>query len=251
MTRVLAAIDTSPCARTVLQAARSVGELFEATVTALHVSENGSDAALQVAREAGVELRECAGSPIEAITAAAQDPDVVAVVLGARGIHGGPRPAGHAALELITRLSKPVVVVPPDATVGARIARILTPLEGTEESSQAIADTIALAERRDLEILVLHVHPPEAVPAFQDQPHHAIPAWEREFAARFVAVPPARVEVFQRVGAAAEGVVAVAADTKADLIALGWNQDLSPGRADVVREALARSAIPLLLVPTA
>lgn len=251
MKRVLAVIDTSPCARAVLETARSVGELFEATVTALHVSETGSDAALRVAREAGMELRECAGAPIEAIVAAEQDPDVVAVVLGARGVHGGPRPAGHTALELISRLSKPVVVVPPGATPGARIARILTPLEGTHESSQAIADTIALADRRDLEILVLHVHPPDDVPAFQDQPHHAIPAWEREFAARFVSIPPARVQVIQHVGAAADRVVAVAADTKADLIALGWSQDLSPGHADVVRDALAHSAIPVMLVPTA
>lgn len=250
MTHVLAAIDTSPCARAVLQTARSVGELFAGTVTALHVSENGSDAALQVAHEAGVELREATGSPIEAIVVAARDPDVAAVVLGARGIHGGARPAGHAALEVITRVSKPVVVVPPDSTAGARIARVLTPLDGTEESSEAIADTIALADRRDLEILVLHVHAPDEVPPFQDQPHHAIPAWEREFAARFVSVPPSRVEVIQRVGAAADRVVAVAGDTEADLIALGWSQDLSPGRAEVVRETLAHSTIPVLLVPT-
>lgn len=251
MTRVFAAIDTSPCARAVLQTARSVAELFEGTVTALHVSENGSDAALQVAHEAGVELRETTGSPVEAIVAAAQDPDAAAVVLGARGMHGGPRPAGHAALEVITRVSKPVVVVPPGGTAGARIARVLTPLEGTKESSEAIADTIALAHRRDLEILVLHVHAPDEVPPFQDQPHHAIPAWEREFAARFVSIPHAHVEIIQRVGSAADRVVAAAGDTEADLIALGWSQDLSPGRAEVVRETLAHSAIPVLLVPTA
>jgi len=251
MTRVLAAIDTSPCARAILQTARSVGELFDDAVLALHVRENGADAARQFAHEAGVELRETAGSPIEAIVAAAQDPDVAAVVLGARGMHGGPRPAGHAALEVITRVSKPLVVVPPDGAAGAQIARVLIPLEGTEESSEAIADTIALAHRRDLEIVVLHVDAPDEVPPFQDQPHHEIPAWEREFAARFVSIPHTRVDIIQRVGAAADRVVPVARDTEADLIALGWSQDLSPGRADVVRETLAHSAIPVLLVPTA
>jgi hypothetical protein len=35
-----------------------------------------------------------------------------------------------------------------------------------------------------------------------------------------------------------------------DLLALGWSQSLAPGRAPVGREALARSPVPVLLVPT-
>lgn len=250
MRRVLAAIDTSPCARTVIQTALSVADLFEASVVALHVREEGSDPALEAARAAGVELLQTTGSPIEGIITSAQDPRVVAVVLGARGVHGGPRPAGHAALEVITRVNKPVVVVAPDCSTRARIARVLIPLEGSDESSQAIADTIALARGRDIELLVLHVHAPETVPAFEDQPHHAVTAWEGEFVARFVSDPHAHVDVIQRVGVAADRIVTVAGDMKADLIALGWNQNLAPGRAQVVREALTHSTIPVLLVPT-
>ena len=148
-----------------------------------------------------------------------------------RGAHGGPRPAGRTALDVITRVNKPVVVVPPDGT-GRRGSRACSmPLEGNHESSRAVAETIARAGHRDLEILVLHVHGPDTVPAFEDQPHHAIPAWAHEFAARFVEVPHADVEVIQRVGVAADQVVAVADDVEADLIALGWSQDLAPGRA--------------------
>lgn len=250
MRRVLAAIDASPCARTVIQTALSVADFFEASVVALHVREKGPDLALEAAHAAGVELLQTTGSPIEGIIAAAQDPRVVAVVLGARGVHDGPHPAGHAALEVITRVNKPVVVVAPDCSTRARIARVLIPLEGTDESSQAIADTIALARRRDIEILVLHVHAPETVPAFEDQPHHAVPAWEGEFVARFVSDPHVHVDVIQLVGVAADRIVAVAGDMKADLIALGWNQKLAPGHAQVVRAALSHSTIPVLLVPT-
>ncbi|MEJ7786924.1 MAG: universal stress protein [Solirubrobacteraceae bacterium] len=246
---MLAAIDAGPCARMVVETALSVADFFEGSVVALHVREKGSDIALEAAHAAGVELLETDGSPIEGIITAAEDPRVVAVVLGARAVHGGPRPAGHVALEVITRVNKPVVVVPPDWTTRARIARVLIPLEGTDESSQAIADTIALARRRDIEFVVLHVHAPETVPAFEDQPHHEVPAWEGEFVARFVSVPHADVEVIQRVGVAADRIVAVAGDVEADLIALGWNQNLAPGRARVVREALIHS-IPVLLVPT-
>ncbi len=251
MNQVLAAIDTSPCAPAVLETARSVAELFQAGVIALHVREDGVEAALEVARHADVTFREAQGSPIEAIAAAAADPDVVVVVLGARGVHSGPRPAGRTALEVVMRVSKPVVVVPPDGTAGAPITRVLTPLEGSGESSQAIADTIALARRRDVEIVVLHVHGRDEIPAFQDQPQHAIPAWEREFAARFVVDGHTRVEVIERVGSAADHIAPAASDVDADLIALGWNQELAPGRAEVVRAALARSAVPVLLVPYA
>jgi len=250
MKRVLATIDTSPCAQAVLASAPSIAELFEATAAALHVRENGSEAARHDALEAGIALREAAGAPIEVIAAAAEDPDVVAIVLGACGERDGPQPAGHTALEVITRVTKPIVVVPPGCAPSASIARILTPLEGSSETSQAIADTIALANRRDVEIVVLHVHAPEAIPPFQDQPHHELPAWEREFAARFVTVPRARVQMIQRIGTAADRIVAAARDVDADLILLGWNQRLTPGRAQVVREALAQSTTPVLLVPT-
>lgn len=250
MKRVLATIDASPCAPAVLASALSIADLFEANAAAFHVRENGSDAVRHDALEAGIELHEATGAPIDAIAAAAEDPDVVAIVLGARGERDGPEPVGRTALEVITRVNKPIVVVPPGCAPRASIARVLTPLEGSDESSQAIADTIALANRRDIEIVVLHVHAPEAIPPFQDQPHHEVPAWEREFAARFVAVPRARVQMIQRVGTVANRIVATARDVDADLIVLGWNQDLTPGRAQVVREALAQSTFPVLLVPT-
>lgn len=249
MRRVLAAIDAGPGARAVLDTAGAIGELFDATVVALHVPEDDSTAARQAADEAGVELRELAGAPIDTIATAAQTPDIAAVVLGARRTQRGPRPAGHAALALITRVQKPIIVVPPGHTGRRLIARLLTPLEGTTASSEAIAGTIELADRRDLEIIVLHVHGPHTVPAFQDQPHHAIAAWTREFAARFVSIPRAPITIVERVGAAADCVLAEAGDRDADLIVLGWNQDLSPGRAHVVREVLASSTIPVLLVP--
>jgi nucleotide-binding universal stress UspA family protein len=251
MRRVLAAIDTSPCAGEVLEVARAVGEFFDAGVAALHVREDGRELVLAAARDAGVELLERDGPPIDAIVAAAGDPDVVAVVLGARGVHSGPRPAGRTALDVITRLAKPVVVVPPDGAVRVRISRVLVPLEGSLESSEAVAGTIARAGHRDVEILVLHVYGPETMPAFEDQPQHAVPAWADEFLARFVAVPSAHVEVVRHVGVAGDRVVAVAQEVGADLIALGWSQELAPGRAQIVRETLARSSVPVLLVPAA
>jgi nucleotide-binding universal stress UspA family protein len=249
MTTVLAALGSDASAQPVLSTAIALAALLDATVVGLHVRENGASAAEELARAASVELREVRGSPIEQLVAAAQEPDVAALVLGARGVHGGPQPAGHTALDVITRVQKPVAVVPPHARPPEQLARILTPLEGTSESSRALDDTIKLAHRRGLEILVLHVHSPATVPAFSDHDPHATRAWEQEFLSRYVSTPHDRVTLLRRLGVAADDVVAVARETGADLIALAWSQDLSPGRARVVSETLAHSNIPVLLLP--
>jgi nucleotide-binding universal stress UspA family protein len=190
-----------------------------------------------------------AGEPVPAIVEAAAQPDVAALVLGARGVHSGPQPTGSTALEVITRVAKPVVVVPPRAQPSDPFRRILVPLEGTSDSSQALAETVKLATRADLEIVALHVHTPATVPAFSDQTHHEIHAWEREFISRFAHGARDGAKLIRRLGSAPDDVVTVAHDTDADLIALAWSQDLSPGHARVVRTTLARSAIPVLLVP--
>ncbi|MDQ2897686.1 MAG: hypothetical protein M3Y09_18950, partial [Actinomycetota bacterium] len=76
-----------------------------------------------------------------------------------------------------------------------------------------------------------------------------IPAWNSEFIARFV-TPESHVKVISHVGEPTDHIVAVGVNVQADLIALAWNQNLAPGRATVVRETLAQSPIPVLLLPT-
>jgi nucleotide-binding universal stress UspA family protein len=249
VTTVLAALDSNASGRPVLRTAIALADLYDSTVTCLHVREEASSAAAELARAAGVELREVSGSPVEEIANAAQDPDISALVLGARGVHGGPQPAGHTALEVITRIPKPVAVVPPRAQPPERIHRILVPLEGTSESSQALDETIRLAHRRGLEVLVLHVHSPATAPAFSNHDPHATVAWEREFLSRYVSTPHDRVTLVRRLGVPADDIVAVAHETGPDLIVLAWNQDLAPGRARVVSETLAHTDIPVLLLP--
>lgn len=249
MSTVLAALDGDASGRPVLNTALALADLLDCTVTCLHVREDTSSAAQDLARAAGVELREVSGDPIEQIVTATQDPDIAALVLGARGVHGGPQPAGHTALDVITRIPKPVAVVPPHAQPPEHIKRILVPLEGTSEDSQALDATIRLAHRRGLEVLVLHVHSPATVPAFSDHEPHATLAWEREFLTRHVSTPHDRITLLRRLGVPADDVVAVAGESGPDLIVLAWSQDLAQGHARVVSETLAHSNIPVLLLP--
>jgi nucleotide-binding universal stress UspA family protein len=146
-------------------------------------------------------------------------------------------------------VAKPVVVVPPEAHPPRRLARILVPLEGTAESSRSLDDTIGLAHRHQLEVLVRHVHSPATVPAFADHEPHATRAWDAEFLNRHLSAPHDRVRLLRRLGVAAEDVVAAARETSADLVVLAWNQELGEGRARVVSETLAHSSIPVLLLP--
>ncbi len=250
MTIVLAALESDACAQPVAKTAIALAHLFGGTAVALHVREDQAQSPRAIAATAGIELRETSGDAIEQLVTAARDPDVAALVLGARGVHGGPQPAGHTALEVITRAPKPVAIVPPHAHMPRRLARILVPLEGTSESSQALQETVALAHEHQLEILVLHVHSPATVPAFSDHEPHGTLAWDREFLSRYLSKPHERVTLLRRLGVAADDIVAVARETAAELIVLAWSQELGADRARVVSQTLAHSEVPVLLIPT-
>lgn len=248
MTKVLAAIDNSSAARPVLATAACLARLYHAEPEALHVREDGTRTVEAAAEAAGVPLRTIADDGPARLIEEAERPEVRAIVLGARGAHTGRLPAGHVALELIVSLSKPLVVVPPRVRVPVELRRVLVPLDGSVATTAALASTVALACGSGLEVVALHVHDHERLPRFDDQPQHETEAWTQEFLTRYC--PHAgEVSLELRVGVPGRHVLDVAAEVGADLIALGWSQDLAPGRAAVVREVLERSPVPVLLLP--
>ncbi|HUA48785.1 MAG TPA: universal stress protein [Solirubrobacteraceae bacterium] len=251
MTEVLAALDSSPSAEPVLRTAVAFAPLLHATAVAVHVREDGLGIVAQAADSLNVELRVMIGRPVDQIIEASQAAGVAALVLGARGRHTGPRPAGHTALEVITRVRKPVVVVPAPVHPRTRFGRILVPLDGTHATSEALRETLEMAHAGDLEIVALHVHTPENAPAFADHEPYATEAWEAEFLARHVPVPHDRVSLVRRTGVPAEDIVALAGEADVDLVALAWSQSLRGRRARVVSQTLATSTVPVLLLPLA
>jgi nucleotide-binding universal stress UspA family protein len=246
MSRIVAAIDNSSAARPVLGTAVAVARLLGGEVVAVHVRVNGERVARSEAEAAGIPLQVDEGDPVERLAAASEEEDVVALVLGARGIPPGPRPAGSTAVALITSVRKPVVVVPPDMAGPARVRRLLVPLEGTWETSSAPHVVVGRARQEELDVVCLHVR--ETVPPFADQPKYEAEAWAEEFLARYWPGPGVpRLET--RIGLPRESVLTVADDVDADAILLGWSQALVPGRAPVVREVLERGRRPVALVP--
>ena len=125
-----------------LSAAVAVAELLGADVEAVHAREDGYRTARAAAEAAGVSLRETRTRGVRGLVEAAEDADVVQVVLGARASHAGRRPAGHVALELARSLHKPLVVVPPEVSLPVALRRILVPLDGTRATADALAATV-------------------------------------------------------------------------------------------------------------
>jgi hypothetical protein len=60
---------------------------------------------------------------------------------------------------------------------------------------------------------------------------------------------PREVQIEMRSGPVGVRVAEVAREHGADMVILSWSQDSSPGRARVVREVVATSALPILLLP--
>ena len=149
MTRVIAALDNSPAARAVLATSGNLAELFDADVEALHVGDDGDGIAFDAASAAGVRLRKVTGPTVPALVEAAASDDVAALVVGTRRLPVGGRPVGATALDVITSLLKPVVVVPPDAVRRSALQRVLVPLEGTaSDGARAERNHRAGARRR-------------------------------------------------------------------------------------------------------
>ena len=246
--RLLAAVDNSAVARHVLEAANVIAPLLGASVDAIHIREDGARTARAAASAASLELREVPDHIFERLTEAAREEDVVGLVIGTRSGRLARRLLGHVALDLLVAVSKPLVLVPPHTAMAFQLRRVLVPLDGTTITAAALTETVVLARDAEVEVDVLHVREEDSLPLFSEQPQHETESWAREFIARYCpAVDLGRLHL--RVGRPGEHVVGVAEETGADLIALGWAQDLSPGRASVVREALERSRIPVLLVP--
>jgi nucleotide-binding universal stress UspA family protein len=255
VSRVIAAVDASATSPTVAGAAGAIAELLGHDLSVLHVAaaDDASAASLTslVAElvpplvPAGTPLVVAGGDPITEIVAASRQPDVALVVIGSRSAPDDPRPAGHVATAIVEQSATPVLVVPPSHTPAA-LRRIVLPLEGSQATTDAISGVLAELRAAGVAAVVVHVLDDTTVPMFWDDPAHTATSYGREFRDRWCG---GDVDVAIRRGAAGRQVLDVCGALDADLIALGWSQDLTTGHARVVRSILAGASVPVLLVP--
>jgi nucleotide-binding universal stress UspA family protein len=250
MTKLLAAVDNSTAALPVVGAAGAIADLLGAKVEVLHVVEDGDDLARAAADSALVPFWRLDGDPVEQLLAAADDADVMGIVVAARNIDGPHAPTvGTTCRGLITQLGKPVVVVPPDMDGPARIDRVLVPLDESRATSEAVGRAVGSLADSDVELVILHVSSPDDVPRFSEQPQHETDTWSDEFLMRYSPADSSRVSLELRFGDPAAEVSATATRVAADLVVLAWRQTFDEGHAAVVERLLRQDRIPVLLVP--
>lgn len=248
--RVLAFVDESPMVPNVVTMATTLGNVFAAEVEAVHIGPDVSEELQAATRDTGVPLRCEPGHAPDQIVAEIEDEGVVAGVLGARQLPANARPAGHIALDVITRVDRLVAVVPPEARVPdpGELRRVLIPLDGREASADAVRRLCEACTSSGIDVIVLHVFDAETTPRFWDQPQYEAEAWGDEFLARFMEKSGASVRL--RSGMPQEWVPDMAYEEDVDAIALAWAQHLDPGRASVVRRVLVEAPVPILLLPS-
>jgi nucleotide-binding universal stress UspA family protein len=248
MRTVLAALDTTAAARPVLETALGLAELTGATVKAVHIRDGPPETPEWLSAHSSVPLQVLDG-PVEAsLLAALADPATILGVFGARALPGGRRPVGRTALHVLQRVNKPIAVVPPEAfgICPRPFHRLLVPLDGSEQSSRPVGESLDLLIAGEVEVVILHVFTSATVPRTLDRPARDLTLWGDEFLARFC---PRAARIELRAGAVGDRIAETCEDLDIDLVVLSWSQDSSPGHATVIRDVLTRSQIPVLLLP--
>ena len=248
---LLAALSGSPETGAVLNAALGMARLMGSEVEAVHVSEEAltTEGHVRAARAAGVVLRERKGPVVNQLLEALAPARVLGMVMGLRAFISGPRPAGSIALGVLRGASKPILFVPPEAYSPSPFEprRLLVPLDGAQETSNTFLEFESnLQPDADREITVVHTLDGIGAPLLE-RPEHDLPAWGHEFVRQHC--PGEHRSFVWRTGNPADAVIKVAEQSGNHLIVLCFSGDIEVGHGAVVREVLARSPIPVLVLP--
>ena len=154
----------------------------------------------------------------------------------------------HLHRRLVESSDTPVVVVPAEAVSPGMFRGLLVPLEGTDTTSRSVIEKVRPLIADEVEVVVLHVFTEATLPSMLDRPEYGREILGEEFLGRHF---PYTTRIELRPGPVARQVGEVCAEQGADLIALSWSQDSSGDRATGIREVLAASPIPVLLLPAA
>jgi hypothetical protein len=251
MSVILAALDSTPLARAVLDTAVRLGQLMDADVQAVSVCEDQTESAelpRSIAASAGVPCRLLEGQVAHTLLAALSASEVIAEVIGRPTPPDSSRPVRSTVHHVLECASKPVVMVPPEVVSPGSLRRILVLLEGTEMSSRRAIEQFCTWLVGPVEIVVLHAFTRATVPAILDRPGYDLAILSEEFLIRHCPYAT-RVEFCS--GSVAQRAAELSREHAIDLVLLSWSQHSSRGRAHILQEVLSASVVPVLLLPVA
>ncbi len=247
MSVVLAALDDSPAADSVLDAALKVGELTNTDVEAVHVTTADEQSLKASTDDVHVPLQLLQGPLESTLLNAVELPKVLAAVVGTKSTAHDRRLLGTTARHIVEHSTKPVVIVPPDFIASHFFRRLIVPLEGTEASSQPVLEGLIPFLTSDTQLIVVHVFTESSRPAMLDHPWRDLDMLGKEFLSRHLPRQEAGIEF--RHGHVGTQVAEACHEHGADLIVLSWSQDSGAGRARTVRQILWAAKLPILLLP--
>lgn len=265
---VLVPLDGSVHATAAIPVARGFGELLNATVALLHVSDDALTPAALVKRMRlsgedvpGLIVEHRPGAAAAEIVKAAGERHAAMIVMCPQiRTDLRWRALGSVAAAVFRAAPCPVVLVP--SARGRKrweLHRLLVPHDGTPTSAATIGPAADLALKAAAELVVLHVATPGAVtptepgtlvsPRYIDQPQHEWPAWAQEFLARLCAVGGARGGTEMRLAVAQGDTGAAIVDfaRQSDLIVLGWRGVLEPDRARTMQRVIRDTTCPVIV----
>ena len=184
MSIILAALDATPTAQSVLEAALKVGEMTHTDVEAVHVPMDDDRSAQLRTDKAHLPLRLLSGPLEPALLTAIEAPSTLVAVIGAKAATDHKRVIGTTARHIVERSTKPVVIVPPEFDHPGALRRLLIPLEGTESSSRPVVERLLPLLAVDVELIVLHVFTESTRPAMLDRPWRDLEMLGKEFLTR-------------------------------------------------------------------
>ncbi len=233
----------------VVQMAVVLGAILDEPVELIHISrrdEAARDKELGVLE--GQEVRLISGPLLATAQRVIAEEGVSAAVFGMRQDRREGAPSA-LLIAVLAWSATPIVVVPQAAVVPqpGGLRRVLVPLDGTADSTAAVAAAKTLLAGDTGEVVPLHVFDQTTVPTFWDQPQHEATVWSEEFVRRTAPDGGAPLEL--RAGDAAAAVLEAATARRADVLVLAWRRTVEPGRAKVVRQVLAEAHIPVVLLP--
>ncbi len=232
MSRILAFVDDSHLGSAVRQAATALADLFDIDVEEVTVTD-----------PAGAPSPE----PEAALLSHLEAGDVAMGVLGIRDLAAKPELVGHVAAQLLTDSPVPLVLVPPaDGELPAGEQRWLLPLDGSADTDGALLPVAGRLRDAGAGIEVLHVYSSQTVPRFIESSGD-LEVLASEFLLRHV--PGVGDDCQLRLGDPGQEILDRARSGDIDGVIVAWQQDFSPGRAEVVRRLLRELRLPLLVVP--
>jgi len=267
---VLVPLDGSVHATAAVPVARRLAELFDATLSVLHVSDEALASAALVDRMKlssqdvrGLVVDQRSGAAAVSIVQAASERHAALIVMSPQTrTDARPRVFGRVAEAVLRAALCPVVFVPP--TRGHRdwaLHQLLLPHDGTPTSAATIGPATQLASIAAAKLVVLHVatagteRPTEpgtlVSPRYVDQPQHEWPAWAQEFLDRLRAIGRARdgvdISLALAQGEAGSAIVDFARQNAIDLIVLGWRGALEPDRARTMQRVIREAISPVIV----